>query len=143
MIVVPADKPVTTPELMPTGPIDVFALLQVPPVRELLKVVVNPSHTVSVPDIAAGSEFTDTTAKAGQPLVFVYVILAVPSATPVTSPVEALTIATLRLPLPHVPPVIEFDSVVADPAHIDIVPVTEATGFTVSTLVRTHPAAVV
>jgi hypothetical protein len=51
-------------------------------------------------------------------------MVAVPAATPVTTPVEALTVATLALLLLHVPPVKKLDSVWLVPGQSNLVPIT-------------------
>jgi hypothetical protein len=52
---VPADTPVTTPEVLLTVAIAVAPLLHVPPDMELASVVVSPIHTLAEPVIAEGS----------------------------------------------------------------------------------------
>jgi hypothetical protein len=59
------------PEDRPTVAIPVLLLLQVPPVTALLKVVVEPAHTVVVPVIAEGVVLTDRIAVEAQPFVSV------------------------------------------------------------------------
>ena len=50
-------------------------------------------------------------------------MVAVPAATPVTTPVEALTVAMPVLPDVHVPPLVPFEvNVVVAPEHIACVP---------------------
>jgi hypothetical protein len=50
-------------------------------------------------------------------------MVAVPAATPVTTPVEALTVAMPVLPEVHVPPLVPFVvNVVVEPEHIACVP---------------------
>jgi hypothetical protein len=53
MVAVPADTPDTTPLLF-TVATPVLLLLQVPPVVALLNIVVLPTQTVDVPEIASG-----------------------------------------------------------------------------------------
>ena len=103
------------------------------------------------PVIAAtvGNAFTVTTADAVFvqlfEFVYVYVMFAVPALTPVTSPVEELTIAVAVFELDHEPPVVTFSNVTVDPSHTEVVPVIAATvgkAFTVTTvaeLVAEHP----
>ena len=62
----------------------------------------------------------------------------VPTATPVTNPVEEITVATDVFPEVHVPPEDASVSVVVLPTHTDVVPVmapAEGRGFTVTTFV--------
>jgi hypothetical protein len=103
---------VTTPELTPTNspdeepimPIDVLVLSHVPPAGELVSVIVSPTHTGTTPPIAAGNGLTVTVMKVSQPLTEVYVIRAVPPATPKYVPVVRPMVVTAVLPLAHVPP---------------------------------------
>ena len=151
MIVVdPAVIPETTPvdETVPTA---VLLDDQVPPTLADANCVVNPEQTFVAPVIAAtvGNAFTVTTAVAVFvqlfEFVYVYVIVAVPALTPVTDPVDELTIAVAVFELDHVPPVVAFATVTLDPSHTDVVPVIAATvgkAFTVTTvaaLVAVHP----
>jgi len=57
---VPADTPDTTPVLATTVATAGEALLQYPPLAELLSVVVPPGHTVVVPVMAPGTALIDT-----------------------------------------------------------------------------------
>lgn len=57
---VPAATPETTPVPEPTVAVPVFALVQVPPEGEELKVVVAPVHTDIVPVMVAGVVLTVT-----------------------------------------------------------------------------------
>ena len=50
-----------------------------------------------------------------------------PAATPVTTPVEALTVAVAVLDDVQTPPAVTSESVVVAPAHTDVVPVIAAT----------------
>ena len=59
MIAVPADTPVTTPVPGTTVTTVVVLLLHVPPPASL-NVVVDPTHTDAVPEIAEGNGFTVT-----------------------------------------------------------------------------------
>ncbi len=59
MLLVPAATPVTTPPVF-TVAIAVALLIHVPPDTVLVRVVVDPVHTVAVPPIAAGVAFTVT-----------------------------------------------------------------------------------
>jgi hypothetical protein len=72
------------------------------------------------------------------------VIVAVPAATPVITPLEALTVAMPVLEELYVPPVVVEVNVVVEPIHTDAVPVSAATVgavFTVTSLVTdvVHP----
>ena len=60
MIEVPNATPVKSPVVDPIVATAVLLLVHVPPVDELVRVVVEPLHTVVVPAIAAGEGFTVT-----------------------------------------------------------------------------------
>ena len=128
---VPADTPLTTPVIefiVATAPV---ADVQTPPAVVLVSVVVDPIHALAVPPIAAsvGKAFTLTVACAVEIhpfVVTVYVIVAVPAATPVTNPVEASTVAT-ALDDDQTPPAVALVNVVAEPAHTSVVPLIAAT----------------
>ena len=61
MIAEPAVTPVTLPVLLRTVATAVLPLVQVPPVLTSVKVTEEPAHTVPIPLIPDGSEFTVTT----------------------------------------------------------------------------------
>jgi hypothetical protein len=67
---VPAEMPVTMPVLEPTSAIEVALELHVPPPASV-SVVVAPSHTLAVPLIVDGSEFTNTEVVTKQPVAAV------------------------------------------------------------------------
>jgi hypothetical protein len=54
MVAVPLAIPVTEPDV-PTVAIEVLLLLQAPPVVPSVSVALEPTHTVKVPPMAAGS----------------------------------------------------------------------------------------
>jgi hypothetical protein len=56
IVAVPAETPFTTPVLAFTVAIDVFKLLQTPPVVASVKVVEPPRHTDLIPPIESGAE---------------------------------------------------------------------------------------
>jgi hypothetical protein len=117
IVVVPAVTPVAIPVEEPMPAIVVFALLQVPE-AVLLSVVEAPSHIEAVPLMAGGSAFTVITLDADavpQLLDMVYVIDAVPTEDPDTTPVVKPTGATDALPLIHVPPTTVLDNVIVEP----------------------------
>jgi hypothetical protein len=69
-----------------------------------------------------------------------YVIVAVPLTTPVTTPVEEATVATAGLPEDHTPPVVASARVVPTPAQALSVPVIAAgSELTVITAVVLQP----
>lgn len=86
--------PVTTPALLTvaTAVFEEVQGLTAAGVPEPVRVVVAPLHTVRVP-VMAGSGLTVMVTAASQPLLLVYVIVAVPAATPVTTP-ALFTVAT-------------------------------------------------
>jgi hypothetical protein len=87
-----------------------------------------------------GALFTVTAYVLKQPPVDVYVIIAVPAVTPVTTP-DAETVAVAVLPLAHVPPAGELANVMLAPSHTFEGPIMSAgAAFTVTTLVRKQPA---
>ena len=55
-------------------------------------------------------------------------IPVVPAEVPVATPEDAPIVATVEVPLVHVPPGTEFINVVVPPAHTVVVPVIGATG---------------
>ena len=80
------------------------------------------------------------TVTATEPHVFVYWMLAVPAATPVTTPVRVPTVAMDVLRLLHVPPVAVSISVEVVPTQNDVVPViADGVEFTVTTTVAAVP----
>jgi hypothetical protein len=72
-------------------------------------------------------------------------MLTVPALTPVTTPVDAFTVAVAVFEEDHVPPVVTLAKVVLEPTHTEVVPVIAATvgsGFSVTTVaadVAEHP----
>lgn len=88
----------------------------------LLRVVVLLTHTDEAPVISAGRPITDIHFTYWQPAV-AYVIPTEPADTPVTTPV-ALTVAIAVLPLIQLPPLTGDVSVVVDPSHTMLLPVT-------------------
>ena len=118
---VPATAPVTTPVagFMIALPL---LLLHVPPAGVEFNVVVKPTHTAALPVIAVGLALTVTVAVTVHPVPKEYVIVDVPAAAPVTTPVvdpiKALPLLLLHPP----PPGVEF-KVVVKPTHTPNVPV--------------------
>lgn len=131
MAVVPAATPITSPvEEMVAAP--GVLLVHTPPVVASVNVIVEPTHTLDAPEIAAGTGLTVTKNVFAQPVPSVYVIMAVPGETPVTSPVPDPMVATLRLPLLHVPPADTSLRFVVNPTHTYADPVIAAgSGLTV------------
>jgi len=123
-VAVPAATPVTRPEEASTVAIVGSLLVQVPPEIVELKVDVPATHTAWFPPrvTAAGGLVTvivlvaETLAQPPVP-VTVYVMVAVPPVTPVTRPVDALTVATPGALLDQVPPEKVELKVVVPPTH--------------------------
>jgi len=122
MVATPVAMPVTMPEL-PIAATPLLLLLQDPPEVVLLKAVAAPTQTAAEPVIvpAAGNGFTVTVVVANavpQLLVAVYVIVAVPAPTPVTTPVLPMEAIDVLLLL-HEPPAVleELLNVTVAPAH--------------------------
>ncbi len=108
-----------------------FDDVHTPPDVVLVKIVLEPIHAFVVPPIAAsvGNAVTLTVACAFdvQPFVVtVYVIVAVPADTPVTTPVE-LTEAIAALDDVQTPFAVALASAVVEPEHTSVVPVIAAT----------------
>ncbi len=140
MLVLPAAIPVTVPVVLMVA-IPVALLVHVPPVGVLDKLVVLPTQTVELPVMADGSGFTVIIVVVIQVVGSEYVIIAVPEATPVTTPVPETTVAILVLPLIHIPPAEPLLRVVVPPlAHMLVIPVmADGFGLTVTMIVRTQP----
>jgi hypothetical protein len=101
--------------------------------------VVPEAHTVEAPDTELDALIV-TIALLLQPVLNLYVTIAVPEAIPFTIPVAESTVTFDELLL-HVPPDVLLASVVAEPAHTAIVPVTDAgSGLTVTIAVLVQPA---
>ena len=67
IVVVPADTPVTTPEVTSTVAIAALPLLHVPPVVASLSVEVAPAHIFVIPVTGAANGLTVTVAVERQP----------------------------------------------------------------------------
>jgi hypothetical protein len=145
-VALPAANPVTTPPFV-TVATDALLLVHVPPVVGL-NVVVDPMHMLFAPVIVtAGFAFIVTLPVAldTHPVaVLVNVNVALPAATPVTTP-AFVTVATDALLLVHVPPVVGLN-VVVDPMHMLFAPVIVTAGFafivTLPVALDAHPVAV-
>ena len=131
MVADPAATPVTTPVVASTVAAAVLLLLQLPPpVPLLVNVAVLPAHNADAPLTlpAAGNAFTVTVVDIDdcpqpEPDVTIYVIVAEPAATPVTTPVDAFTVAADVLLLLQVPPLLPLlVKAVVEPTQTDGVP---------------------
>lgn len=115
-------------------PIAVLLLLQLPPPAVLENVVVPPGHIVLVPVTEAIAELTVTVVVVSQPATNLYVIIAVPVATPVTIPVADPTDAFAVALLDQVPPGTDAVNGTLLPTHMVPLPViVPAEVFTVTT----------
>jgi hypothetical protein len=108
----------------------VLLLLQEPPVVVWLSVIVSLTQTIGVPVIvpADGAVLTVTVAKALQPPLTSHVIIAVPAAIPFKTPVLLPMVATERLPLLQLPPLVAVANVTDVPLQSAKVPVIGSTG---------------
>jgi hypothetical protein len=141
IVVVPGATLVTTPVAVFTVATPGTLLLHDPPLLPLaLKLSVDPTQTDDPPlmDPAFSTGFTAINAEAvavPHTVVTVYVIVALPDPTPVTTPLAAFTVATAALLLLHEPPPLPLLlNGVDKPAHNDAAPLTVpafGTGFTV------------
>ena len=125
-MVLPEATAVTTPP-MDTEDTEASAVDQTPPVAVVVNVEDIPVHMAAAPVMlpATGEGMIVIPAVVNavpQPLVTVYVIVALPEVTPVISPV-VLTVATAALLLLHVPPVVVLLKVILAPWHTDERPV--------------------
>ena len=103
-------------------------LLHVPPGISLLKLIEEDTQTEAGPVIvpADGDGLTvipDELLAVPQTVVTLYVMVALPAATPITTPVDEFTVATAVLLLLQLPPVLPLlVNVVARPAHTAVAP---------------------
>lgn len=114
-------------------------MLHTPPGTALDSAVVDPIHTFVVP--VTGGRPTVTVRVVKQPAATKYVIVAVPLATPVTTP-ELFTVATPVLLLLHVPPLTECDKLVVEPIHkleVPEMPASTSTDTTTVVYAEPHP----
>jgi hypothetical protein len=144
MVVVPADTPPTTPLPIPTVATVVVLLVHVPPNVASLSVTVELTHSEGDPVIAAGLALTVSTRVVVQPVAAsVNVIVVVPEATPLTTPVDEPAVATVVLPLTHVPAPEASLSVTVCPVQTDAGPdIAAGSAVTVSTRVVVQPVPV-
>jgi hypothetical protein len=131
--------PVTVPVVGITEATEVLLLLQLPDGVASDKFVLEDTHTVGGPEIAAGEGLTVSGVARMQPVEIVYVILMVPDEMPVMVP-SVPAVATDVLLLLHVPPDVVLLSVMLAPVHTADGPVILAgSEFTVTTCVAKHP----
>jgi hypothetical protein len=137
---VPVATPITTPVEEPTVAMVVLLEDHVPPVTISLKVTEDKLHTTAGPVIGS-SESTVTSTVAIQPvLVTTKVVIAVPALMPVITPVEEPIVATVVVPLTHVPPPVASVTVIVLPTQTVVLPaMVSGSAFTVSVLVMIQP----
>ena len=142
IVVVPAATPVTTPLLVivaTDASLDAHGVLPAG-VPDPVRVTVLPTHTVEVP-VIVGNAFTVTVSVMLQPLSFVYVIVVVPAATPVTTPLLVIVATDASLDAHGVLPAGVPDPVRVTvlPTHTVEVPVIVGNAFTVTVSVMLQP----
>ena len=126
MIAVPCDSPVTIPLNTPTPATPLVPQLQVPPALASLNVAVPLTQILLLPVIATGVCNIVTVMYADAPHELLYEILAVPAATPVTTPELLPTEAIEGLLLDQVPsPPVTSPKVVLVPVHNVVRPAIE------------------
>ena len=134
MLAVPALMPDTKPD-PDTVATAIFVLLHTPPDVICDREMVLPVHTTAEPTIDAGAGLTVTLATASQPVAGItYFIVVIPLDTPVTSPVEAPTVAIAVLTLNQVPPLVTDEKLRLLPAQIlnELLVIGEGVGCTVT-----------
>src|SRR3954468_10717578 len=92
MLALPAVSPLTVPAASTDATVGV-PVLHEPPGVALVSPVVSPSHTCVEPVMSAGKAFTTMPAVFRQPVGKVYIIVAPPALTPLTTP-AVFTVAT-------------------------------------------------
>jgi hypothetical protein len=111
-----ANNPVTSPEVLPTVAIKGLLLLQNPPPTPSVNVVDVPKQILELPAITVGKGVTVTGMVAGQIVPVVYVIIAEPTAEPVTTP-DGLTLAIPGALLTQIPPEVGSVKTADVPTH--------------------------
>jgi hypothetical protein len=140
MVDVPTPTPDTAPLVALTVATPVLLLVHVPENVADVNVVVQLLHSVSTPPIAPGKVTTVATIVRRQPVANVYLIVELPVATPVTTPVPATTVAFDGTLLVHVPPDGDELSVAVLPIHAVADPViADGDASTVAVRVEAHP----
>ena len=118
----------------------VLLLVQVPPGAASLSPVTDPIQILVFPAIGPGAPVTATVAVEKQPVVnTLYVIMAMPTDTPVTTP-EGDIVATVVVLLLQIPPPVEQLNAEVVAMHNPVAPVMAAGDvFTVTAVVILHP----
>jgi hypothetical protein len=128
IVTLPTATPVTRPEVEPIDAIVGSLLAHETPLVPLLSVVVEPTHTPEAP-VITGDPFTVTTFVPIQPVEPIKLIVVVPAAMPVTTPVLMPTVPTDVLLLIQLPPEVALEvRVVVLPIQIAAVPEIEVNG---------------
>lgn len=97
------------------------------------KRIVEPTHTLFAPVIAAGARLTVTTVDTSQPAGVRYVIVAVPGTNPLTTPDDEPIVAIVVAELLQVPPVVASDIVTGVPVQIVVDPAISGTAVLIAT----------
>jgi len=119
---------------------DVEPLVHVPPVVPSVKVMADPTQKANEVEMATGVVLTVIIVVTEQPVPSEYVINEVPENTPVTIPELAPIVATVVVPLVHVPPVVPSVSVIVEPAqNEDEVEIAVGKALTVTIVVVEQP----
>ena len=132
-VALPVATPVTTPELV-TVAIELLLLVHVPPIVGD-NVIVLPTQT-EAPALTTGSALMDTALVVALQVVEVVSVkikVALPAATPVTTP-ELVTVAIELLLLVHVPPIVG-DNVIVLPTQTEAPAVTTGCALMVTAVV--------
>lgn len=139
----PRDKPVTTPDELPTEAMVGAELVHIPPATVSVSVIEEPKQTVLGPAIGDNAAVTVTCLVTKQPAPRLYVIVATPGDTPVTKPGPVPIAATVELEDDQVPPAGELLINTVLVAQIKLVPtIGEGDAETVILLVVLQPPAV-
>jgi hypothetical protein len=136
--VLPADTPVTIPVVGPTVATVVVLLVHSPPGTASVNAVLSPVHKEALP-VIGNLGLTVIILLAVQLPPIEYVMVAVPPATPLTTPVP-LIVATAVLLLVQPPPPGASLSVIVSPWHTDDGPVIiPGVALTVTVVVAVQP----
>jgi len=142
--VTPGVTPVMVPDADPMVATDVLPLVHVPPGTAFVSVSEFPTQIVipivpGTPIIGPGLGLTVTVYTSKHPVESIYVITAVPAATPVTTPVEDPTVATPGEPELQTPPDGLPVKAIVDPTHTLFGPLITGFGFTMILIVPYTP----
>ena len=138
----PAAIPVAAPVAGLMDATSGLALVQAPPAVPSVRVVVLPTHTAALPEMPE-SGYMVTMVEELQLAGVVYVMAAVPGASPETMPDEMPIGAIPGSLLAQVPPVAASVRAIVYPWQTEVAPETGYTAFTVNEVVARQPAEVV